>query len=45
MTCGSNTHDVTPCGMPWREPMRFPSVWLSPAAAGPGSVNENQAPS
>ena len=45
MTCGSTRHELTPCGMPCREPMRLPSVWLSPRGGRPGRVNENHAPS
>ena len=44
MTCGSTRHELTPCGMPCREPMRLPSVWLSPPAAGPGQREREPRP-
>src|SRR5476651_241065 len=43
-TCGNSRQEVTPCGMPYLEPICLPSLWLRPAAAFDGKRYENQAP-
>jgi len=35
-TWGRTRQEVTPWGIPWRDPSRLPRVWERPRAAGPG---------